>query len=259
MCVIAVKPKGIAFPEEKYLKNCFANNPDGAGFMTVANKKVVIRKGLMTYKAFKKALNESRRVTGDDAPYVMHFRIATQGFTKSCTHPFPLTDDMEEMKKLKTVCDVGVAHNGIISLTSDGNRMYSDTMLFIADYLSLIADSPKWWGNKNKKRLVENLIDGSRLAILDKSGHIELMGLGWHEEGGISYSNLSYSYKKELDWAVPAQPIPFQPAQPIQSDFDLADDFFCPLAETGDKTACDYCKHRFVCFDSFEEFIERRA
>ena len=45
MCVICYKPKGIAFPEERILQNCFDNNPDGAGFMWPENGKVHIRKG----------------------------------------------------------------------------------------------------------------------------------------------------------------------------------------------------------------------
>lgn len=193
MCVIAYKPRNLPFPEERYLENCFAANPDGAGFMTPVNGKVFIRKGLMTFGAFAKALDSVREKVGDSAPYVLHFRIATQGFTKGCTHPFPLTSRMSEMKRLTFLADVGIAHNGIIRLTSDGNPAYSDTMKFIADYMTLIADGPKWYADPHRTELIERLIGSSRLAVLDGKGHCELLGDGWEAApDGTWYSNGSW-------------------------------------------------------------------
>lgn len=198
MCIICVKPTNVLFPNETILKNCFDNNSDGAGFMYVHEGKVHIKKGLMTFNAFKAALHVAREKTGDTAPYVLHFRISTQGFEKTCTHPFPLSSKMENLKKLKGTCNIGVAHNGIISLTSDGHKDYSDTMLFITDYLSLIIENYKWHESSKKKKLIEKLIGSSRLAILDKTGHIERLGSGWvqDKDSNCWFSNHSYSYKK---------------------------------------------------------------
>lgn len=196
MCVIAYKPLNVAFPEESILKNCFDNNPDGAGFMYAWNKHVYIHKGFETFDAFYKALNRVRTKVGDKVPYVMHFRIATQGYEKCMTHPFPLSGNMRNLKRLKVETNLGVAHNGIISLTSDGSKDYSDTMLFITEYLVNIIRSYSWYKDERTKKLIENLISGSRLAILDKSGHCQLMGKGWIEDKGCFYSNSTYSYKK---------------------------------------------------------------
>lgn len=196
MCVIAYKPLNVAFPEEATLKNCWDNNPDMAGFMYAWNDHVYILKGFEKFEDFTKALNKVREKTGDDIPFVMHFRISTQGFDKACCQPFPLSGNMRNLKRLKVETNIGVAHNGILSLTSDGSKDYSDTMLFVTDYLVNIIRSYDWHKDNRTKKLIENLIDGSRFAILDKKGHCELMGNGWVEDKGCYYSNSTYSYKK---------------------------------------------------------------
>lgn len=196
MCIIAYKPLNVAFPEENILKTCFDNNDDGAGFMYTFEGAVHIKKGYETFEAFMNALNKARALTGDKVPYVMHFRIATQGYEKTMTHPFPLSANMNNLKHLRAKCSIGVAHNGILDITSDGAKDYSDTMKFITDYLSNIIQSYDWYKNKRTKKLIEYLIDGSRLAILDAHNHCELMGKGWEKDNGIYYSNHSWAYKK---------------------------------------------------------------
>lgn len=198
MCVICVKERGVAYPEEKYLKNCFENNSHGAGFMVPYKDKVRIRKGFKTYEEFKAALDRMREKVGDEAPCVMHFRIATQGYERGMTHPFPLSSKMDGMTALKSSCNIGVAHNGILDITSDGSKTYSDTMKFISDYLSLIIRNFNFFKDKRTVRLIENLIDGSRLAILDKNGHITRLGEGWvyDKESKCWYSNESYKRER---------------------------------------------------------------
>lgn len=198
MCVIAYKPLNVAFPEEATLKNCWENNPNMGGFMYAWNDHVYIHKGYEKFEDFMNALNKVRAKTGDDIPFVMHFRISTQGYDKACCQPFPLSGNMKSLKRLKAETNIGVAHNGILSLTSDGSNDYSDTMLFITDYLVNIIRSYDWHKDPRTKKLIENLIDGSRFAILDKKGHCELMGKGWVEDKGCYYSNSTYSYKKTI-------------------------------------------------------------
>ena len=199
MCVICVKPTNTLFPSKETLQNCFFNNDDGAGFMYTFQDKVHIQKGLMTFESFWNCLEQARQKTGDNVPYVMHFRISTQGHYKECTHPFPLSSKMTNLKKLKGTCSIGVAHNGILKLTSDGAKDYSDTMKFITDYLYCIVDGDKqWYKNNNKLKLVERLTENNRLAILDANGHIITIGKGWiKDKDGCMYSNNSYSYKKQ--------------------------------------------------------------
>lgn len=197
MCVIFVKNQNVAFPEESVMRNCWDNNPDMAGFMYTYEGKVHIKKGYMTFDAFKKALDASRAITGDNVPYVCHFRISTQGYDKSCCQPFPLSANMKMLKRRHVSTSIGVAHNGILSLTSDGGLDYSDTMKFITDFLVNIIRVYDWYKDDRTKLLIENLIEGSRFAILDKKGHCELMGKGWQEDEGVWYSNSTYSYNRK--------------------------------------------------------------
>ena len=44
MCIIIEKPKYAKTPSRKVLKNCWDNNPDGAGYMYNAGGKVYIYK-----------------------------------------------------------------------------------------------------------------------------------------------------------------------------------------------------------------------
>lgn len=196
MCIIMSKPLNMAFPEEAILKNCWDNNPDMGGFMYALNDKVYIKKGFKTWKAFKDALNRSRELTGDNIPYVCHFRISTQGYDTSCCQPFPMSGNMNKLKKRKAESNIGVAHNGILDITSDGAKDYSDTMKFITDFMVNIVRSYDWWKDERTVRLMENLIQGSRFAVLDKNGHCELLGEGWEESNGCFFSNKTYSYKK---------------------------------------------------------------
>lgn len=196
MCIIAYKPAAAAFPPKSTLKQCFINNPDGGGFMFAADGRVHIIKGLMTFNAFSKALTKTRKRYGDNIPYVLHFRISTQAGTRpDCTHPFPLSTNMDHLRKLENKTKIGIAHNGIISLTSTTGYYktitYSDTMKFITDYLTLIIKSKDYYKDKKTLLLIERLAE-SRLAILDDLGHCELIGEGWQVDGGIYYSNATY-------------------------------------------------------------------
>lgn len=196
MCVIMVKPNNVAFPEERILKNCWENNPDMGGFMYAKNGKVHIHKGYDTWERFKTALDRIREIEGDEATYVLHFRISTQGYDNSCCQPFPLSGNMNNLKRCRSEANIGVAHNGILSLTSDGSKNYSDTMLFITDYLVNIIRSYDWYKDNRTVKLIENLIYGSRFAILDKTGMCKTLGSGWIEDMGCFFSNSTYSHKK---------------------------------------------------------------
>lgn len=205
MCIAIYKKSGIKAPSNDILKRCFNKNPQGAGYMYVDKSidKVIIRKGFMNFNEF---INDYKSTIKNpfDIDIVYHFRISTQGgINKELCHPFPLVDNYDDMRKLNFKADCAIAHNGIIELTSEryyqgfglqyGTRgaSYNDTMTFIKDYLSLIIDNQNWYNDKNKCKLIEKLIGNSRLAILDKTGHCELIG-NWILDDGIYYSNSCY-------------------------------------------------------------------
>lgn len=204
MCIIVYKPSGVKLPNKQVLETCFQNNKDGAGFMYPFKNQVHIKKGFMDYSSFEENLRETLKYIDEvKTPMVLHFRITTQGgVNQACTHPFPLSKDMSDLRQLQCTSNIGVAHNGIISLTSESGYYYgydsykskvidySDTMKFITDYLSLIIKSPTYYKDKDTLELIERLVE-SKLAILDSKGHCELIG-NFVKDNGIYYSNESY-------------------------------------------------------------------
>lgn len=207
MCIIVYKPKNQKFPSKETLRNCFINNPDGAGFMCPAHNSVIIMKGFDTFNKFYKALCKAKKIYGERIPYVMHFRISTQAHGRmDCTHPFPLSTNMSDLRKLYTKANIGIAHNGIIHLTStfgySKQITYSDTMKFITDYAALIIKDKNYYKDQNTLTLLERLAE-SKLAIMDADGHVELIGK-FIAENGIIYSNSSYKAYKPIATAKPS-------------------------------------------------------
>lgn len=192
MCIIAAKPAGIPMPDHDTLNLMWTNNPDGAGLMYVDNGHVIIEKGYMKWKDFRKAIDRlSKRLDLKRTPVVMHFRIATHGgVNKECCHPFPVTDSIGALKKLKASVDLGVAHNGIINSVNP-RKGCSDTMEYIATQLAPLKRAmPRFYDNKHARLLVQNAID-SKMAFLTQDGRIFTIG-DFVTDNGVLYSNRTY-------------------------------------------------------------------
>ena len=287
MCIISYKAAEAQFPSKKTLQRCFEHNPDGAGFMYTASGVVHIKKGFTTFQSFWKTLRSVRETEGDNIPYVMHFRISTQAGTRpDCTHPFPLSEHMKDLRLLDTTAKFGIAHNGIISLTSEyGYKKtitYSDTMKFITDYLSLIINGKNWYKNDRTTKLIERLMGSSRLAVLDSDGHCQLLGSGWVYDNGIWYSNTTYKTPKvktysskdwwstdKYSWSKDATKTEkYITKTDTEEEHEYADDVYdraeanynaftgrydldpsdCPLYSMGDDMYCNMCSHMEKCF-----------
>lgn len=197
MCIAIYSPMGNNIPSEKYLKNSFEYNDDGAGFAFNTDEgRVKICKGFMTYESFINAFNSyNERYNFKDRGVLIHFRITTHGGTCSeCCHPFPLIADEGAMHKLEYTSDYAVIHNGIISLTSleanKRNKM-SDTMVFIEKYLTRLATNKNWFENDYNFELIYDLID-SKMAVLNGRGEIKSTSGFTQDEDGNWYSNTSY-------------------------------------------------------------------
>ena len=188
MCIICVSPARTRQPSISQIRTMFRNNPHGAGYMYAREGSVHIHKGFMDIDSFLSAVKAEHFTAKDSVVY--HFRISTQaGINPSMTHPFPLSNQREVMKALDVHCGVGIAHNGIIRLTSDPNeKEYSDTAIFIADYLSQIIGSPSDLHDPDVLETIRCLI-GSKMAILDGSGYIATV-VQFFNERGLLYSNL---------------------------------------------------------------------
>lgn len=188
MCVIIASPTGARLPDQAELREAWLRNPHGAGYMVARNNRVEIHKGFMVWPDFIRAIRDEH-LTPDDA-VVYHFRIATQGGVNPwMTHPFPLSSHLDHMQALDINANVGIAHNGIIPITSSSKVTdYSDTALFVANILSKLIRSGKDITNAYVKASIEALIGTSRLAIMERSGAITRIGK-WYSSDGLWYSN----------------------------------------------------------------------
>ena len=118
MCIICVSKPGVRQPDENTIRTMFYRNPHGAGYMFARDGRVEIRKGFMRLDEYLRAIREERFTAADSVVY--HFRISTQaGVNPEMTHPFPLSNQPARLRRLDQSCRIGVAHNGVIRLTSD--------------------------------------------------------------------------------------------------------------------------------------------
>lgn len=187
MCVICVKDRGVKMPTIDNIKKMWETNPHGAGFMYARDGKVYIRKGFMNLDDYLKALDKADLGINDTV--VMHFRISTQGgINPEMTHPFALSKKIENTKVLNAKCEIGVAHNGIIRMTSNGDKEYSDTAIFIAHYMSKLIRNNDDFYNEEILEMIEEL-GKSKFVLLNGKGDLQFIG-NFQKMNGLYYSNL---------------------------------------------------------------------
>lgn len=197
MCIIVSKEKGVALPSKATLERCFKYNRDGAGLMFTNKGKVNIVKGFMNFKDFYEYLMKLDKIHNfKEKALVMHFRISTGGNVDggNC-HPYPISSNEKDLRKTYISTELGMAHNGIISMYNKKHSVLNDTQMFIKECVSTIFDMDKEFvRNNNVMRLLED-IAGSKLCFLDKDENIYYVGK-FIEENGVKYSNTTYK-----DWA----------------------------------------------------------
>lgn len=200
MCIICVSKKGIEQPTTERIRTMFENNPHGAGYMHVKNDRVIIHKGFMGCDEFLRQL-ETENFTADDV-VIYHFRISTQaGVNPEMTHPFPLSGVTDHLKALDVECACGIAHNGVIHMTSvPGKTDMSDTALFVQKYVPHILRTPEDLRNPECMTILKELIGYSKLAILDQSGYVATVGYFITEKDGLMYSNNTYTARPVLKY-----------------------------------------------------------
>jgi predicted glutamine amidotransferase len=189
MCLIAIKPRGVALPKDEHLRQGEKKNSDGMGIAIwkVGGKEVHIKKDFLKIEELLDYMKEN--VAVEDV-CVIHFRFATHGLKDiGNRHPFPITRNGELLRKPEISCQFAAAHNGVIREYGI-HQTYSDTQKFIMDILAddTIKNNLQ---NPTVRKLILNFIDGDRLAILDKDGQLFTFG-DFEEEGGILFSNTGY-------------------------------------------------------------------
>lgn len=174
MCILIAKPKGVIMPKTSVLKECWDNNPDGAGIAWSKDGKVFIEKGFMSWGELKMYLDVN---SFDGVSALIHFRIATHGTVKAeNTHPFVVNNE------------IVAAHNGILSVKNEGD--WTDSETFFKRICNPVLKSYSI-NSKVFKRLVDATIGASKLAFLNNKGRIKMFG-EFIEDGGVYFSNDSY-------------------------------------------------------------------
>jgi predicted glutamine amidotransferase len=235
-----VKPENKALPEKSILENCFDSNSDGAGFMYIKNRTVHISKGYMKFKP----LYESLLDIDPALPLVVHFRIATAGgISQHNCHPFPLSDNVHDLKSLDIEADIGIAHNGIISIKEEAKL--SDTQTFIKNVLFPLKDKINF---RPFQDMIYMAANSSKFAIMQGNGSILLLG-DFINDDGIYYSNSSYK--------MPSFKTYYGNLWNFDKDYPAADYFntVCPFCHS-DNIASSINTYDLVCKDCGETWAE---
>lgn len=167
---------------KSYLENSFYNNDQGAGLLYVKDNELKVFK---TYdeKLFIKEYFAVRKQI--KTPIVLHFRIATSGFSEYNLHPFLVNKNL------------GFVHNGVIC--GLGNKDFSDTYQFN----EMLKKLPKGFlRNHVIKELICNYIGTDKLVFLDTNNEWNIINENrghWYD--GNWFSNSSYVEKNDYVWA----------------------------------------------------------
>lgn len=197
MCIIVFKDNFASLPSENVLRQCFCNNPDGAGVAIIrpTSSLVEIHKGFMDVESF---ISFATSAVGRDDIAAYHFRITTAGGTspQNC-HPFPVSEHVDDLTALHVNTRFAVVHNGILG---KGKGKLSDTQLYIRDRLA-----PRHFRRFSHALLadVERETAGSRILLLDGEAHdVAKLGSGWitDNDTGLAFSNETYKPRQYPAW-----------------------------------------------------------
>ena len=125
--------------------------------------------------------------------FALHFRFSTAGgVEKGNCHPFPLSNEVMELKKTKWRGGQALMHNGVLG---KGLGTLSDTMVWIMNEVFYLKDILK---DKDVVEYIEEYTTGSKLLFFYEN---EFFSTGkWEEEKetGLYYSNWGYKEWKRV-------------------------------------------------------------
>jgi len=179
MCIAILNTKGLI--SKKTLKNCWENNPDGAGLAYPEAGAMKTYKELKDFKSFYKHYADVRTRLPDNVNMLIHFRIATHGkINETNCHPFLINKN------------TAFIHNGVISNSKMGTSPdFSDTYLFNQTILKKLQSN--FIANEAILNLLASYIGGSKLVFLNGNNEWSIV----NEKSGIWdkdnwFSNTSY-------------------------------------------------------------------
>lgn len=193
MCVAVYSPKGVDAPTEEQIRKMFKKNPDGAGYAFEEGNTVHFKKGFMTVDDLLEDLGPLEK--WKDRVLAMHFRIGTAGKNdQKTTHPFPLSNNFGELRKLEGEGPV-LFHNGVISgFGGIIDPLASDTQDFVAGVASKLLMRPNL-PSKVVQKAITSIIGSSRLLLMYGKGKAYTFG-DWETKDGNLYSNLLWDVKE---------------------------------------------------------------
>ena len=182
MCIAIVKPPHIDL-EEKLLKQCSENNPDGCGFAYVNSEGNLQIEKTMEFEEFLR-LYISAMEDNPDSHFLIHFRLATHGKkdVENC-HPFWIDENRVMM------------HNGTIHKCTpsykDKEETRSDTQIFND---MILKNLPLGWEEScGISELIEDFIGMSKVVVMDSDQNITFFNeQEGHWENDCWFSNYSY-------------------------------------------------------------------
>lgn len=195
MCVIALIEKD-KYLNKKTFDAMWDSNRDGAGLMYVYENKVHIDKGYFDREKFWKKYLEVRKLNVDIA---LHMRISTSGTVDGAhCHGYPISKDIDDLYATHVECDMGLEHNGIMSIEPDRENNLNDTQTYIRDVLySFYKDNNNFLLDNDLREMIEDDIVGNRLCIMEKDNTIWLLGNGWSDYEGVWVSNTHFTWRLE--------------------------------------------------------------
>jgi hypothetical protein len=219
MCLIMIKPKGVALPERKYLEEGYRINKDAMGVMAVGEgKEGPVVHGRKLFANFDEFWEYVSAIPIAKA-IITHFRYATHGAKDyTAAHPFPVTRDVNQLRAAEWEHRMGVVHNGVLvgygrstryssgyssghydrkllkwidDDPKDKEPPLSDTQEFILKVLAEPIVS-KNIGGKSATRLIQHLVGTSKFAILDAEENVYTFG-EYYKDMDVWWSNKSYT------------------------------------------------------------------
>lgn len=167
------------------------HNSDGAGYAFVGKRgKVHFKKGFMTLEELLADL-EPQREKLKHKYFAIHFRIGTSGKNdKHTTHPFPISTEFGQLRKLEGEEDAVLFHNGVLGAGKILNDLSSDTQDFVAATAPLFR---KYNKSVARDKFIAGATTGSRLLVLYRNGRVKAYG-NWKKDGDLLVSNDYYQF-----------------------------------------------------------------